>query len=90
MQHEYGLYTGPDGAAVIDVIEAITVPTIVVAHTVLAQPSPGQQAVLRRICDAVEAVVVMTATARDRLIACYRRPRPQGVGDRPRGRRPRR
>lgn len=71
VQHEYGIYPGVDGADVVALVESITVPTIVVAHTVLARPSPGQRAVLIQICAAADAVVVMTDTARDRLISGF-------------------
>lgn len=71
VQHEYGIYDGEDGAAVIDVLERITVPTIVVAHTVVQDPTAHQRAVLERICDEAEAVVVMTVTARRRLLAGF-------------------
>ena len=38
LQHEYGLYPGVDGESVGELLEAISTPTIVVAHTVLASP----------------------------------------------------
>ena len=68
IQHEYGLYAGADGDAVLDVLDGVAVPSIVVAHTVLQEPSANQRIVLERVCDAADAVVVMTTTARDRLI----------------------
>ena len=48
-----------------------TVPIIVVAHTVLTDPTPHQRAVLERGLRAADAVVVMTETARDRLLAGF-------------------
>jgi polysaccharide biosynthesis protein PslF len=68
VQHEYGLYGGPDGDEVLGVLGALTTPAIVVAHTVLASPTTGQRAVLRAVCEAAAAVVVMTDTARARLV----------------------
>lgn len=68
VQHEYGIYAGPDGAAVLDIVDRLVVPTIVVAHTVLEQPSPGQRRVLEGLCRVANAVVVMTEVARRRLI----------------------
>ena len=38
IQHEYGIYGGPDGDEVLAVLDAIVVPSIVVAHTVVAEP----------------------------------------------------
>ena len=71
VQHEYGLYDGHDGESIVDLIAAIEVPIVVVAHTVLSQPSTNQRLVLERVCAAADAVVVMTETAQRRLHAGY-------------------
>ncbi len=71
VQHEYGLYAGLDGAEVLDVTARIVVPMIVVAHTVLTAPTVNQRRVLKEICDAADAVIVMTETARSRLVATF-------------------
>ena len=68
IQHEYGIYDGVDGEAVLTIMERIVVPTIVVAHTVVGAPSANQRRVLEEICDLADFVVVMTASARRRLI----------------------
>jgi len=52
---------------VIEVLEALEVPSIVVAHTVLRAPTPHQRAVLEAVADAADAVVVMTEAGRERL-----------------------
>lgn len=71
VQHEYGLYDGPDGDSVLELIARVDVPIVAVAHTVLSEPSTNQRIVLERLCAAVDAVVVMTETARTRLIDGY-------------------
>ncbi len=71
IQHEYGIYGGRNGDQLISVLEHMRVPVVVVAHTVLARPTPRQATVLTRIVEASDAVVVMTDAARDRLIALY-------------------
>jgi glycosyltransferase involved in cell wall biosynthesis len=71
VQHEYGIYEGADGDSVVAVLEALEVPTIVVAHTVVRAPTANQRDVLERICDAADAVVVMTDSARLRLIESF-------------------
>ncbi|MGY6501173.1 MAG: glycosyltransferase [Acidimicrobiales bacterium] len=68
VQHEYGLYDGRDGESLLDLLAAVDVPIIVVAHTVLATPSENQRTVLRQVCRAADAVVVMTENARGRLV----------------------
>lgn len=71
VQHEYGLYSGPDGSDVVDITDRIIVPTIVVAHTVLATPTPNQKLVLEQVCASADAIVVMTETAKSRLAAGF-------------------
>jgi polysaccharide biosynthesis protein PslF len=68
IQHEYGLYGGADGADVLAVMDSLDVPSIVVAHTVVRDPSANQRTVLERVCGAADAVVVMTTTAQNRLL----------------------
>ena len=71
VQHEYGLYDGADGESVIDVIASIAAPVVVVAHTVLTKPTTNQRRVLQQVCRHADAIVVMTETARQRLLVGY-------------------
>ena len=71
LQHEFGLYAGRDGDAVVPLLEAIEVPSVVVAHTVLQAPTPHQREVLEAVAAAAGAVVVMTDAGRGRLVAEY-------------------
>jgi glycosyltransferase involved in cell wall biosynthesis len=71
VQHEYGIYGGPDGADVLGIVDALTVPTIVVLHTVLQDPTERQRHILLRLLVMADVVVTMTQTARRRLIASY-------------------
>jgi glycosyltransferase involved in cell wall biosynthesis len=71
VQHEYGIYPGRDGGDVLPLLRRLTVPSIVVLHTVLSSPSPTQRSLLEQIVAAAGAVVTMTDTARDRLLAGY-------------------
>ena len=67
VQHEYGVYGGPDGDDVVDVLEALRVPSIVVAHTVLKDPTPHQRSVLEAVAASADRVVVMSESASSRL-----------------------
>ncbi len=64
VQHDYGLYGGADGDEILDILRDLTVPSIVVAHTVLAAPTAHQRQVLEAVANAASAVVVMAQTAR--------------------------
>jgi glycosyltransferase involved in cell wall biosynthesis len=71
VQHEYGIYPGPDGGDVLPLLRRLTVPSVVVLHTVLSTPTPRQQALLEAIAATASAVVLMTDTARSRLLRRY-------------------
>jgi polysaccharide biosynthesis protein PslF len=71
VQHEYGIYGGRDGDDVLSVLDALSVPTIVVAHTVVRRPTAHQRFVLEAVCDAADAIVVMTEHARRRLVTDF-------------------
>jgi len=71
VQHEYGIYGGADGDEVLDIVRGLRVPSIVVAHTVLKEPTPQQRWVLETIAAEVDQVVVMTAAAHARLCQSY-------------------
>ncbi len=71
VQHEFGIFGGEDGDEVLDLIDAIDAPVVVVAHTVLLTPTPHQKEVLVEVCARAERVIVMTQTARDRLTGSY-------------------
>ena len=67
IQHEYGIYGGVDGDDVVDIIDGLRVPSIVVAHTILKDPTPHQRSVLEAIAAMADQVVVMSEAARQRL-----------------------
>jgi glycosyltransferase involved in cell wall biosynthesis len=71
IQHEYGLYGGPDGDEVLEVLGGLRVPSIVIAHTILSHPTPHQRAVLVEVAAVADHVVVMSEAARARLCATF-------------------
>jgi len=71
VQHEYGIYGGLDGQDVIPLLKALYVPSIVVLHTVLAQPTPRQRRILNEVIGTASVIVTMTRTARSRLLDIY-------------------
>lgn len=79
VQHEYGIYAGRDGEDVLGVLARLRVPVIVVLHTVLTEPTPGQRRVLEDVVGHADAVVTMSVAARDRLLAGYAVARPEDV-----------
>jgi glycosyltransferase involved in cell wall biosynthesis len=71
VQHEYGVYGGSDGDDVVDVIAGLRVPSIVVAHTVLKDPTPHQRSVLEAVAAMADGIVVMSDAASRRLRAGF-------------------
>jgi polysaccharide biosynthesis protein PslF len=71
IQHEYGIYGGPDGDEVVQIMAGLRVPSIVVAHTVLKDPTPHQRSVLESVLASANQVVVMSEVARQRLCAGF-------------------
>jgi len=58
----------PDIEDVLGVIASITAPVVVVAHTVFTAPTRNQRRVLVEVCHHADAIVVLTETARQRLL----------------------
>jgi polysaccharide biosynthesis protein PslF len=86
IQHEYGIFGGPDGEDVLDLLRRVTVPVIVVLHTVVTDPTLRQRAILDELVLRADAVVTMTHAARDRLVGQYAVPAdvrvvPHGAAD---------
>jgi len=71
IQHEYGIYGGPDGDEVVEIMSGLRVPSIVVVHTVLKDPTPHQRSVLESVIASADHVVVMSEVARQRLCAGF-------------------
>ncbi len=71
IQHEYGIYGGPDGDEVVQIMAGLCVPSIVVVHTVLKHPTPHQLSVLESVMALADQVIVMSEVARQRLCAGF-------------------
>jgi glycosyltransferase involved in cell wall biosynthesis len=71
VQHEYGIYGGPDGSEVLDLLSGLEIPAVVTLHTVLSQPSPSQRSILEKVAALAERTIVMSETANRRLVNGY-------------------
>ena len=77
IQHEYGIYGGVDGDEVVDIIDGLRVPSIVIAHTVLKDPTPHQRSVLEAVAALADQVVVMSDGGQPTAMPWLRRRPPQ-------------
>jgi glycosyltransferase involved in cell wall biosynthesis len=71
VQHEYGIFGGPDGQDVVQAMNVLTVPVITVFHTVLETPTANQRFILEDLATRSDTIVTMTASARHRLVTKY-------------------
>lgn len=71
VQHEYGIYGGPAGAYLLDLLDAVSAPVIATLHTVLETPDPDQRRVLERLASRASLLVVMADHARSLLERVY-------------------
>ncbi len=71
LQHEYGIFGGPDGAHVLDFVDALEVPVAATLHTVLRRPTRSQRDVLAALGERVASVVAMSHRAAELLADLY-------------------
>lgn len=66
LQHEFGIYGSDDGASVVELAEGLATPTVVVLHTVLAEPTPTQRSIIQAL--ARSCTVVALCRSAERLL----------------------
>ena len=71
-QHEFGIYDGLEGVAIIDFAELLEPPLVSVIHTVLVDPSEAQRAIIEDVADLSARLIVLSRSAADRLVGRYR------------------
>lgn len=74
VQHEYGIFGGPAGEYVFDLLDAVTTPVVTTLHTLLEFPDPDQRRVMERLTTRSSMLIVMAERARDLLQHIYRIP----------------
>ncbi|WAC89238.1 glycosyltransferase [Mycobacterium sp. Aquia_213] len=67
IQHQYDIYGGVEGYEVVDVIDGLRVPSIVIAHTILKNPTRQQRSALEAVVARADQVIVMSDAASERL-----------------------
>ncbi len=92
LQHEYGIFGGPDGEMVREFVDRLAAPLILTPHTVLTEPSEHQRAILEHLVERASRIMVMSRHSCEVLSTAYRAPHeilqiiPHGAPDRPFGR----
>ncbi len=72
VQHEFGIYGGASGEYILDLVQALTVPFIVILHTVLQAPTAKQKQIVFRLSQLSVKTVTMAHNTVEDLITNYR------------------
>lgn len=60
LQHEYGIFGGPAGAHILDLLRRLQMPVVTTLHTVLREPNPDQRIVMEEIAHLSDRLIVMS------------------------------
>jgi glycosyltransferase involved in cell wall biosynthesis len=71
VQHEYGIFGGPAGSHLLKLLGDLRMPVVTTLHTVLKDPPPEYRAVMGKLSDLSDKLVVMSHKAVDFLKDIY-------------------
>lgn len=71
VQHEYGIFGGPAGDYLFDLLDAVSAPVAATLHTVLEAPNPDQWRVLEKLAARASLLIVMAESGRALLERVY-------------------
>ena len=89
VQHEFGIYGGPAGSHLLDLLRELKAPVVTTLHTVLLEPNAGQRRVMQALIEHSTRLVVMTERGQRILQEVYHAPPakidliPHGIPDVP-------
>src|SRR4051812_48796047 len=87
LQHEFGIYGGPSGSHLLNMLRRLRMPFITTLHTILKQPSVEQRRVMQELTSLSSRLVVMSDCGRAILKETYSVPErkidviPHGIPD---------
>jgi glycosyltransferase involved in cell wall biosynthesis len=89
LQHEYGIFGGPAGSHILEMLRRLQIPFATTLHTVLRNPNPDQRAVMEEIATLSDRLIVMSQNSSDILQEVFHVPVekidliPHGIPDLP-------
>src|SRR5690606_40129473 len=75
VRHECGIFGGPAGAHLTELLRAVEKPVVTTMPTVLKEPASEYEAAPRALIELSDAIVVMSETSREMLVSRYGAPR---------------
>ncbi len=89
VQHEYGIYGGPEGRYLLALLGELHMPTVTTLHTILKEPNPEQRRVLEELARLSDRLVTLSHKGAEFLTEVYNVPEekidriPHGIPDMP-------
>ncbi len=89
LQHEYGIFGGPAGSHILELLRRLKMPLVTTLHTVLREPNPEQLRVMEEIAELSDRLIVMSQLSAQFLQEIFKVPGskidmvPHGVPDLP-------
>jgi glycosyltransferase involved in cell wall biosynthesis len=74
LQHEYGIFGGPAGAHILELLRRLQMPVVTTLHTVLREPNPDQRVVMEEIASLSDRFIVMSRQSSEILQEVFRVP----------------
>ena len=74
LQHEFGVYGGPEGSHLLELLRRLKVPLVTTLHTVLTHPNDLQNQIMAELIERSEQLIVMTDYTRGLLCEHYQTP----------------
>ena len=74
LQHEYGIFGGPAGSHIVALLRELRMPVVTTLHTILAEPSSAQRAVMDELVRISERIVVMSRRGAELLRSVHEAP----------------
>ena len=71
VQHEYGIFGGPAGGLLMNLVRDAKMPIVTTLHTVLQEPSEAQKMVMDELLQLSERVIVMSERAIEFLVEVH-------------------
>src|ERR1700720_2809598 len=60
LQHEYGIFGGPAGSHILELLRGLKMPVVTTLHTVLREPDRDQRMVMKEIAELSDRLIVMS------------------------------